>query len=351
MPHMTETSSFSLLKDVFVAAPPYPHLKISIQWMASSHGLGERFPNSPPSASVLVSHLCLCSSGHWGLPLLWCYRCARKYIALGVFNSSISSLFFSFILKWTWRCVMEDIHITYPSECCCGGFLVGEGACPLVGSSTILCDGWSGTLAGMTKSGLPADFRLFLRESIREKNKAKRTLITQGNTFLRKCSNECSPSPWNPFLHIIDALASPEVPAHQSGDVWFLFHPHPPPPQSQNPCAWRNAGSHKSETYWNWHNRRREMLGKTGGMWVWGLGQLGVMVLIILCVWVGWGSLSASLTAFALFSRFLSGMAASGPFPPSKSITVPKTTWHRFESLNLNCSLLEKKIGLTQFCC
>ena len=46
-----------------------------------------------------------------------------------------------------------------------------------------------------------------------------------------------------------------------------------------------------------------------------------------------------------------SGMAASGPFPPSQSVTVPKTSWHRFESLNLNYGLSGKKIGLTQFGC
>lgn len=107
-----------------------------------------------------------------------------------------------------------------------------------------------------------------------------------------------------------------------------------------NPHIWRNVGSHKSETYWNWHNWRREMLGKTRGTWVWGLGQLEVMVLIVLCVWVGWvgggGSLSTFLTALPLFSGFLSGMVTSGSFLPSQPVTVPKTTWHRFESLNLN---------------
>lgn len=48
------------------------------------------------------------------------------------------------------------------------------------------------------------------------------------------------------------------------------------------------------------------------------------------------GSLSTFLIALPLFSGFLSGMVTSGPFLPSQSVTVPKTTWHRFESLNLN---------------
>ena len=92
--------------------------------------------------------------------------------------------------------------------------------------------------------------------------------------------------------------------------------------------------------------------GRTGGPRAWGPGQLRAMVLIVLCVWIDWGSLSAPLTAaFASFSFFRGGTATSGPFPPDRSGTVPKTTCQRFESPSLNYGLPERKIGWTQFGC